>query len=710
MNIEDRLKEAFEQEAEHLHAPHGSPDTAIRRGRRRRASNLIGGAALVLVLIGGTAAGVQLLVTPGEPTDENPAVTIDNSQAADESATAGSQVADFAWERVTLPKPEGARVWNIQVAANAEGFVAIGSGSTEGVSEEQLLVWDSPDGAEWSLTATTSPFDGPIDTLFNTGDGFVAVVRSFDTTTASTQIYSSPDGINWSAAAADLGPIGVNRALWFAGAASGNGATVLAGMLQTEPPQPPLIFEEAGVVLQQDNSDGTFAVSDLATGEVITVISSEAVYGGGPTVYGPDGEVILTLSEEVLAGAFGAGFEGVLSVEQDGIQIVIDYNEGTYVATDIGSETVVASGSEDELYRPGRIVVVNPATEETILDIDSEEFYQAQDDAWNDGREYLPQAELVVLATTDGQDWERIDLGSGVAEELNVSGIGFGPEGFLVSVSRFGPDRAGQEVWRSTDAEQWELLSSTDERSDGPIVSGNDAYYRLSFGNRAAVARSVDGSEWTKVYEPGNRGTYFNTIAAGGLGVVAIGQYQEENYGPPVVIAKDGRTLVVDADTGRITVTEDATGEVLTTIELDIYELEAPAQIIEDYEKGTIAITDIDGTVVMEFTEEEATAASEEAEQDYEYSVPEPAIAYSPDGAKWFTATTVGLEIAWAQGVAVGDNAVLIIGESADAYGELTSGSDGEYTVELERNGTLATLVPGEPYSPEAYVWVGRPR
>ena len=59
MNMEDRLKEAFEQEAELLHAPHGSPETAIRRGRRRRASNLIGGAALVLALVGGTAAGVE---------------------------------------------------------------------------------------------------------------------------------------------------------------------------------------------------------------------------------------------------------------------------------------------------------------------------------------------------------------------------------------------------------------------------------------------------------------------------------------------------------------------------------------------------------------------------------------------------------------------------------------------------------------------------
>ncbi len=727
MNMEDRLKEAFEQEAEHLHAPHGSADTAMRRGRRRRASNLIGGAALVLTLIGGTAAGFQLLGTSEDPGPNELASSTESSQPADESVTVTSNagVADFVWERATLPKPEGTDVWNIQVAARDGGFVAIGSGYTPRSEEpgERILVWESPDGIEWSLTASALPFDGRIDTLLNTGDGFVAVVRSFDGASDSTSLYFSADGTTWTDGSADLGPLANNQHLWFVGAASGNGTTVLAGTIQTEPPEPPVVLEEAGLVLQLDHFQETFTVSDLATGEVITVISSEAIYGRGPAVYGPDGEEIVVLSEDVLEAAYQAGFEEVLVVEQDGIRVEINYLEHTFVATDIASETVVASGNEDDLYQAPRIVVVDPDTNETIVDMDIDEYYRAQDEAYGEIDGYFPQSELVLLASRDGAKWDRVDLPNDVGEEINVSGVGYGPNGFLVSVNSYGPDRAELNVWRSADGLTWEPFSpgGSNDPVEGPIVSDGKAYYRLSYNNRAGIARSSDGVEWTVVHEPGDRGTYYNSLASGGLGIVAVGQHSEDSYGPPLVIAKDGRTLMFDTENGRITVTEDATGEVLTTIELDVYQLEAPEQIIEDPENGTITITDVDGTVVMEFTEDDAMAASEQADYEYEYLPPESAVAFSPDGEEWFTATSVGLDVAWAQNVAVGDEAVVIVGESAEFYADQQYGSGGEVTVELESGsgyGTETTLVDGSTvtttiaadYSPTTYVWVGRPR
>jgi hypothetical protein len=708
MNMEDRLKEAFEQEAEHLHAPHGSPETAIRRGRRRRASNLIGGAALVFVLIGGTAAGVQYLGGSEDPAPQDLASSTEST--VDETTTTPTNVADFVWERVTLPQPEGTDVWNTQVVADGDGFVAIGTGYNPSAGEdgELLLVWRSDDGATWTLQTTDSPFDGPVDTVLTTDDGFVAIVRSFQDSSDTTTLYTSTDGAAWTKAEVDLGDIAEDQFMWFTGAASGNGATVLAGVLQTEPNEPPVVFADAGVVLQQNNRDGSFSISDLNTGEVITVISAEEVYGRGPVVYGPDGEVIVALSLDLMEEAFAGEDEGRVSVEQDGIRVDIDYMENRYVATDISTDEVVAEGNPDELYEGGRLVIVDPDTAETILDIEMDEFYQAQDDAWNsrDG-EYLPETELMVLATSDGATWERIDLGNQASEELNVGGIGFGPDGFMISVFSYGPERVGQDVWQSTNGRDWDLSLSVDEPADGAITSAGDAYYRLSYGNRAAITRSSNGVDWEVVHEPADRGTYYNDIVAGGLGVIAIGQHQEDTYGPPFVIAKDGRTLVVDGENGRITVTEDATGEVLTTIELDIYQLEAPEQIIEDTENGTIAITDVDGIVVMEFTEEEANAASEDSEREYDYSYPEPAVAFSPDGEEWFTATTVGLDLAWSQSIAVGKNAVIIVGDSAeDAYATpdsvdlpVDSGSD---------TGAVTTLA--AEYTTTTYLWVGRPR
>ena len=715
MNMEDRLREAFEQEAEQLHAPHGSPETAIRRGRRRRASNLIGGAALVLTLVGGTAAGVQLLGNTDEPEQGNLTSAVETDQTVDDSTvqTSTAGVIDFVWEKVTLPKPASPTdVWNIQVAATEDGFVAVATGyiSSEAEGGESLLVWRSTDGAAWSLESTAAPFDGPVDTLLTTGEGFVAVVRSFDGSVESTSIYRSSDGVAWTGADIDLGSIGSNQYMWFAGAAAGNGATVIAGVLQTEPDQPPVVFEEAGIALQQNNRDGSFTVTDLVTGDIITVVSNEAVYGGGPAVYGPDGELIVTLSEEVFERGFDTELEGKVTIEQDGIRVEIDYTDLTYVATDIATGTILAEGSEDELYRTPRIVIVDPATNETILDIDPDGFYRAQDAAWDDyGSDYRPETELMVLATTDGIEWNRIGLTAEATEELSISGIGFGPDGFQLSVSSYGPDRTGQSFWRSSNGQDWELFSSTDEPADGSIISAGGAYYRLSYGNRAAIARSTDGVTWVPVYEPANRGTYYHVLAAGGLGVVAIGQDQDEYVGPPVVVAKDGRTLVVDSDTGRITVTEDATGEILTTIELDVYAVEAPAQIIEDTENGTITITDVDGTVLMQFTEEEANAASEASNRDREYPIPETAVAFSRDGEKWFTATTVGLEVAYAQSVAVGENSIVIIGEPG--YYDTPDSID--RPLESDGETTVTTVVSGtniNGYPLETYVWVGRPR
>lgn len=722
MNIEDRLKEAFAQEAEHLHAPHGSPEHAIRRGRRRRASNLIGGAALVLTLIGGTAAGVQLLGDTDQPDRGDPAATATSRQSNEQSTSGRSDApeVDFVWERFTLPTTATTNVWNLQVTWRTDRFIAAGIGfdEMEGFGEpgQQLLVWESVDGANWSSVSVATPLDGAVDTLLSTGEGFVAVVRGFEGSGDVTRLYTSIDGRTWTEGAADLGSLTDNQYIWFGGAAGGNGVTVLAGVLQTEPPQPPVILEDAGVVLQQNMGDGGFTVSNLATGEVITTIDNEIVFGSGSgiTVRNADDAVILVVFWDELdeARALGEAEDGSLLIDKDGIRLELDYEEYTYVATDIATNTVVASGIQDDLYRSPRVHVTHPESGETILDIGIEEFDAAMEDAWS-SYEYRPQTDFVLLTTSDGVTWDRTDLEPGPGEEFNVGGVGFGSDGFLVSLNRYGPDSFGTEVWRSRDGHDWEVVSSTDTPGDGPIAGRGDDYFRISLGRRSGVERSADGVDWTMVHEAPDAGTFYSWMAAGDLGIVAVGQNQEDVFGPPVVVRKEGRTLVIDGRTGRMTVTEDDSGEVLTTIELDVYEEEPPEQIRYDAAAKTITITDVDGTVLMTMTEDEANAASTEAETGYEYPVPEPSIAFSSDGDEWFTTTTVGLDLAWAQGAAVGADAVVIVGESAASIVESQSGTEASVTVQLG-DGSLpeVTTVPAEPYglSPQTFIWVGRPR
>ena len=168
--------------------------------------------------------------------------------------------------------------------------------------------------------------------------------------------------------------------------------------------------------------------------------------------------------------------------------------------------------------------------------------------------------------------------------------------------------------------------------------------------------------------------------------------------------------MMLDYDSGVLTVIEDTTGEVLTTIRFDPFDEDPPAQVLQ--EDNTITITDTEGNPVFVFTEEEADAAYQEVERE-ELSVPQAAVAFSPDGDEWFSATTSGLDLAWAQAAAVGTDAVVIFGESTDVYFEESGHSvtAGEATVTLTGDGetVVTTVVPAEPgFAAETYVWVGR--
>ena len=183
-------------------------------------------------------------------------------------------------------------------------------------------------------------------------------------------------------------------------------------------------------------------------------------------------------------------------------------------------------------------------------------------------------------------------------------------------------------------------------------------------------------------------------------------------------ISKDGRTLVLDQERGTFTVTEDATGEVLTVVEFDIFTEDAPAQVVVDEDTGSLTILDEDGNELMTVTEAEGEAAQAELEEEYgdvfeSEALPLPAVAYSPDGAEWFTVSTDGLDVAWAQGMAVGRDSVVIVGESTAAYyeGATLLGSNGDVAVEFSTSTPATTVVSGEGFSaPPVHMWVGTTR
>lgn len=260
------------------------------------------------------------------------------------------------------------------------------------------------------------------------------------------------------------------------------------------------------------------------------------------------------------------------------------------------------------------------------------------------------------------------------------------------------------------------------------MVTLGDTYFSLDYSPRgqAGIASSPDGVNWSNAYTADSRDVYYNSLTAGELGIIAVGQENDTDYGPPLVISKEGRTMVLDFELGRVTVTEDSTGEVLTVIEVDLYVEDPPPQFQINEETDELTLLDEDGTVLMFITQEEGEAAAIEQEREldtYEGSVPSPKVAFSPDGIEWFTATTGGLDVAWPQGVAVGEDAVVIVGNSIESvYSNIEYGSEGgEATAPLVGGSDVVeeTVGPADGFDepetriwvePEALIWLGRLR
>ncbi|NNF10493.1 MAG: hypothetical protein HKN74_09435, partial [Acidimicrobiia bacterium] len=673
--------------------------------------NVIGGAALVLAVIGGTAAGLQLVGSSSEPDPD--AVTASQLATGDDTVVQTEEIDPaetvvFDWERIELPLPYAADVWNAQVASVGDGFAAVANAFT-GDSDTTTITWTSTDGRSWAVADQAAGLTGTFDALLSTGSGFVAVPTTDGQDNGVSQIFSSSDGLTWSAGSADFGPLPPNEYAWFTSAAAGPETTVLAGTLTAEPPQPPILFPEAGIRLEQDYHAGELFVYDIETGALLTSVPTSSIYGDGTVrLYDKAGNTLLEIPQEELDDLFRANPSGI-TIERDGIRLEIDFESSfTFRATSVADGTLLLEGDVDELYQPTRLTVTDPNSGNVLLDIPMDEFYAAEQRSYRDV-DYVQKSEPLVLVTSDGGEWVRADLPITVngAEGMEVAGVTYGPEGFVISVVHYGEDYR-VDALASSDGRSWEITDSSNDAGAELRISWDGAYYttRPDRSGRSEVARSTDGVNWTTVHQSPSRDAFYHVVAGGDFGLVAVGQGHSGIVGPPLTISKEGRTMTMDYESGRVSVVDDATGETLTAFEFNVFDEDAPAQFQVDDDAGTVTITDEDGTVLMTVTEAEGEAAVAEQERTFgtEETLPYPVVAYSPDGSEWFTATTVGLDLAWSQSVSVGSDGVVIVGESTDSYLE-EIGADGD-TIVLEDGSVEATYGPaGVPV-----IWFGTTR
>jgi hypothetical protein len=216
------------------------------------------------------------------------------------------------WQRIDDPFPNSLHV--DAIAASSSGFMANG-----GVETGPGL-WTSPDGITW--TAVAAPDRIHFSHVFAWEGGAYAIGDDPE----GLSLWTSADGADWVALSRDAtfqAPPGTNFSI--DNAAAGSGGIVAIGSVYQSGPDvdlPPVTVESDGkrLVVASHNTGQTFTVTDITSGEVLTAVTvdyslgvdPEALLFDGDTVVVIDpasGEHVFEVPEPQLAQAFETAFE-----------------------------------------------------------------------------------------------------------------------------------------------------------------------------------------------------------------------------------------------------------------------------------------------------------------------------------------------------------------------------------------------------------------
>jgi hypothetical protein len=173
------------------------------------------------------------------------------------------------WQRVALPGPAVGSV--LDIAANANGFVAVGYSGSIDSHAKQPVAWYSADGQHWSAaTVPTSTGDG-FALAWAGSTGYLAMSDDPGVTPGIERLWSSSDGHAWAVTKAD--PFGVIT--------QGEGQGSAAGS-----------FTGDGIRLLAYGRAGTSAAND-SIGMYQYYVSLDGVHWTRLAVGGPDGAAMV---------------------------------------------------------------------------------------------------------------------------------------------------------------------------------------------------------------------------------------------------------------------------------------------------------------------------------------------------------------------------------------------------------------------------------
>lgn len=619
------------------------------------ATALVGGVAVVILNSGGdteetlvpestvaaTALTTESVVTTEGLSDE--AIAADDEFPMDEPPLRalppmGIDSAVFDWTVAELGESNHGEMWINQLVEVDGSFWAIGGSYDEMSDREVSFVFISTDGVDWQrseLPEEISQAGHP--QLTATDSGVVAIVNGWDAVTDRPEmsVFVSVDGETWvESSPASL--VTTGETMWLNHVAASGGTIVLAGASEeAPPPHEPLVItiERDGYLIELDEANWSYLVTDKANGEAVAFGSQEDLWGheddGRFGIYdAASDEMVFQLTWEELDAAATTTYESATWGEPMQIRLTsgdrtmtIDEFSGAVSVTD-ATGAVLFKGTERDMWqgppptfrdRNGNVLVVVPW----------DEWEAAHGAAYDlDGHDVYSATPIMMRSTDGGVSWETVDLWDVAPANFSFQSVVGGQAGFVAigttepSFEDHACDQSIEEpavvVLTSRDGVAWVERTNNLRPRDwlGTVTATGDGYVAVRSGEQTTseVVASVDGATWLPVLnqddlelEMGQ--VWFDRVAAGQLGTFAIGTYDGHSQPDQVSaeLSQAGRTLSIE---GPIyTVIDDDTSTVLYSYdESTVTHCEefvgAPASGFK-WGQGGLVIFDDEGAVIF---------------------------------------------------------------------------------------------------------------
>lgn len=555
---------------------------------------------------------------------------------------------DYTWERVEL---QGSSFFELSWIGELDGqLVAVSAGWDEtgdGPGVQTLVTWTSENGLAWSqANSIQMPEQTWVVRIAGGADRIYAVGENIaeDGSAATHVLMTSPDGVAWTTRSLPVSPNDEQDWVYVQDAVAGPQGVAISLQYETYRPEPPqrLVFDEFEVEI--DHAAGDYIVIDAGTGAVLFTGPLADIYQHsgeeGQVILDPvTGEILTVVPWEVWEQAYmdvyEDGYEGsplpvpieyagsfeppVVTVEHDGFLITIDEGLGTFSVAVAAGGTIVVEGPLNELYQGPPPRLVDPATGEVVLSVTWDEWYQAEERAWEsyeyEDPEFQPTSRTSILTSPDGETWSEKDFGEGYGGASVL--LTATDEGFVAVETTYGEYGETRTVWTMSDGAWTETPAEQSQLWLYSMTHTGNGFFGIGDGPTGqAVWSSPDAISWSTEFAtaPQDGGAYIwlNGVASDGADLVAVLATQESytEY-QPLVIEQDKYTAVFEDEEVAVRVTENGSGEsVLVLTWEDFDRAEGAYELIT--RDGDATLFDLENGDVMVITDEEAESAIED--------------------------------------------------------------------------------------------------